>query len=260
MQGEGWDSPVPCNRNVALPERIKFGRYSVEEVGKLFSNLSIRQSRPQGADIEGLWLLRSLECLDQAEEASACIFCGKLLLLNDHIVWQVKMGKCWSDGRQVNAGAPQGSVLGCYLYNIGVDNLEEQYEGQTPGRETQATQEHLPRRDDFPVHSTPTRVRPLSSLPSLTPIKETADHQECELLPRVANAPPWLLKPKDPRWRKKKISVLKFVDDGINADKINMREERLMLEEGHMFKETNAPETAGMLEHIRTRAEKKACW
>ena len=27
--------------------------------------------------------------------------------------------------RTVNAGAPQGSGLGCYLFNIGVDNLEE---------------------------------------------------------------------------------------------------------------------------------------
>ena len=37
----------------------------------------------------------------------------------------VRVGRAWSDPRPVNAGAPQGSVLGTYLFNVGTDDLEE---------------------------------------------------------------------------------------------------------------------------------------
>ena len=37
----------------------------------------------------------------------------------------VRVGTSYSDRRPINAGAPQGSVLGSYLFNIGTDDLEE---------------------------------------------------------------------------------------------------------------------------------------
>ena len=37
----------------------------------------------------------------------------------------VKVGSCYSEPLQINAGAHQGSVLGSYLFNIGTDDLKE---------------------------------------------------------------------------------------------------------------------------------------
>ena len=67
----------------------------------------------------------------------------------------VRVGTTWSTPKPVNAGAPQGSVLGCYLFNVGVDDLEE---GYIPTTEVGEQNEHLTRTDDFPAASTPSRV------------------------------------------------------------------------------------------------------
>ena len=49
-------------------------------------------------------------------------------------------------------------MLGCYLFNIGVDDLEEGFIGEEETQE-EAHSEMLCRGDDFPVTSTPTRVK-----------------------------------------------------------------------------------------------------
>ena len=57
--------------------------------------------------------------------------------------------------KEVNAGAPQGSVLGSYLFNIGIDDLEENVQSTTANDEPV---EHMPRSDDFLTVSTPVSV------------------------------------------------------------------------------------------------------
>lgn len=164
----------------------------------------------------------------------------------------VKVGQQKSALRPVNAGAPQGSVLGCYLFGIGVDDIEE--ECQAPPiaaaqTETQAS------RHDFPAVSTPRRVYPNHlQEPSMSPITK---EQDIEFLPRATNVPPWLLKPKDPRWRPPQDKNEKFVDDSIHMCTVNMRAEQLLEKEGIFYKETKAPAAQTMMEHITKRAEER---
>ena len=67
----------------------------------------------------------------------------------------VRVGSKYSTPKYVYAGAPQGSVLGCYLFNIGADDLEEGFEASGGAKEHP---EALVSSVDFPSCSTPTRV------------------------------------------------------------------------------------------------------
>ena len=99
----------------------------------------------------------------------------------------VRLNNVRSDPRSVNAGAPQGSVLGCYLFNIGVDDLEEDFEEEDNHQE-EAHQETLTRTDDFPFKSTPSWVghRPVVDE---SPVSQR-NSPSFVILARVMNAPP----------------------------------------------------------------------
>ena len=174
----------------------------------------------------------------------AGFMCGRMMT--------VKVGTKRSVPRPVNAGAPQGSVLGCYLFNVGVDDIEEDcpYDGRVTHQETLSS--------DFPAVSTPTRVNRSIGNPDLSPVREQNERdQDVEFLPTAVNIPPWMRKPKDPHWRPTEPSSLKFVDDSIHFSVINMRAEPLMIHGGKLIKTTSAPEAQAMLEHIIKRAEER---
>ena len=119
----------------------------------------------------------------------------------------VQVGQERSSLRPVNAGAPQGSVLGCYLFNIEIDDIEKGIQIDDHAHQKTQTSRH-----DYPAASTPRRVRPGADEPSFSPIRLS---QEIEFLPLATNVPPWLLKPKDPRWKKIDDKMEKFLDDSI---------------------------------------------
>ena len=154
----------------------------------------------------------------------------------------------------VNAGAPQGSVLGCYLFNVAVDSLEDDFldnGGEDSVRDVHL--ETLVRTDDYPAASTPVRVSHRQN-PTESPIA-APNTAEFAILPRVANVPPWLRRPKDPTFTSGSISTYKYVDDEVNTSKVNMKKAKMLVENGEFFKEVRDLRTQGLLEHIAHQAE-----
>ena len=165
----------------------------------------------------------------------------------------VKVGNKLSDLRPVNAGAPQGSVLGCYLSNIGVDDIEENC--VYPGTDTQDRYESL--QTDFPAESTPSRVNCNIGTPDLSPIRDNQAYEDLDFLPTAVNVPPWIRKPKDPVWRPTDPDSLKFVDDSLHFSVVNMRAINPVMKNGCLTKITQAPESQAMLEHVTAGASQK---
>lgn len=72
--------------------------------------------------------LDHLKCLQSfaKKDASSQILQMLAAFLNGRTM-TVRLEGTTSEPRRINAGAPQGSVLGCYLFNVGVDDLKEEF-------------------------------------------------------------------------------------------------------------------------------------
>ena len=147
------------------------------------------------------------------------------------------------------------AMWGCYLFNMGVDDLEEGFQDSQPHQQ-EANEETLGRTDDFPAASTPKRVRDRPEM-DMSPIASGACKRSFELLPRVANIPPWIQKPKDSRLKDRGLRSYKFVDDSVNTSPVNMRGAALLEQDGKFFKQIIHKRTENLLKHIAERAANK---
>ena len=168
----------------------------------------------------------------------------------------VKLGTSRSKPRPVNAGAPQGSVLGTYVFNVATDDLEggvvdedtinENEEENLSYLETQA--------DETIAHSTPDKNAPGVSLIE-SPIASHSD--SFVILPNTKNVPHKLKKRIEPTWRNKPLSVRKFVDDNLQIDKVNMAIQRTFRQGNVVFKNPRVVNSERMFRHIACNAKKK---
>ena len=152
----------------------------------------------------------------------------------------VRAGSHWSTPRPVNAGAPQGSVLGTYMFNVGTDKLEQGF-AHTNNIGMHDLEEHdlsfLETASNMARQtSTPTRGQNTTS--DNCPFTPIRGEQRIELLPRVRNPPQ--SRRVEPSWRHKAITVRKFVDDNITTEKLRIKEGTTYEDRESTFKNVRA--------------------
>ena len=137
-------------------------------------------------------------------------------------VMTVRVNQVWSEPRKVNTGAPQGSVLGSFLFNVGIDDIEQGC--VYPDEPFQDTLESQPSKQDYPASSTPRRVGVAHSAAAESPIRlNEQTEQELRILTTAVNTLPWLRRPKEQKWQERAPVDLKFIDHGVNVSSVNMK-------------------------------------
>ena len=163
--------------------------------------------------------------------------------------------------RTVNAGAPQGSVLGTYIFNMGTNELEDGAED--PHEDPPLTYE-LDEGDllflelgpeEGVAQSTPIRSAQSGS-PGVSPIRH-APRGSFVILPNARNIPHHLSTRIEQTWRPKNITVKKFVDDNLQNEKLYMKNVPTIKFNDDFVRNARAGKSEHMFKHISDRARRK---
>ena len=161
----------------------------------------------------------------------------------------VRVREARSAHRPVNAGAPQGSVLGSFLFNAGINDLDEGYHDTTIIQPDKI--ETAP--SSMSAKSTPQRP---SRNPFLrAPESPISGSLEFKILPQVRNVPKSLR--IMPKWHEERIKISKYIDDGLFIEKVNFHPLPPLEMEGKKYKEFHATRSECLFEHVAARARNK---
>ena len=172
--------------------------------------------------------LEHLPCLEAlARKGASNQIIGLIADFLHHRKMTVRVGSEMSSQRCVNAGAPQGSVLGSFLFNVGTDDLDV---GDPPPISTGSpppveTRPDHPRGTSSPVREAGLPFVHCTDSPICRPPTQPGDF-EIEFLPQAVNVPPRLRRP--PKWEDRPLSVVKYIDDAILLEKVNVQKEPLL--------------------------------
>ena len=205
--------------------------------------------------------LEHLACLESFAKAGAN---NQLLALLASFLhgrqMTVKVADKKSKPRDVNAGAPQGSVLGTYIFNMGNDSLEDNFEQGHNERSFQLNEGDLSFLEVLPTNqvaiSTPERPTPQPNL-NESPIQTSDNDLRFELLPTARNIPPSLTNRVESTWRPKPVSVNKFVDDNLSNEKLFMKDTIKIETDDEFLKNARAGNSERMFKHISNNAQSK---
>ena len=171
----------------------------------------------------------------------------------------VRLATSSSKPRYINAGAPQGSVLGTYIFNVATDMLEDDFEeeeeehedlreGDLAFLETAAEQ--------VTAHSTPERqVNDLNL--NISPIQNQGPDQDFIILRNARNVPTTLTRRIKPTWRSRPLGVRKYVDDNIQDEKFHMKRSKSFRQGTVIFKNPRLVRSEKLFKHITSKAKEK---
>ena len=162
----------------------------------------------------------------------------------------VKVGSVLSKPRKVSGGCPQGSILGVFLFNSTIDDLEE---GCKELKDTRLST----RRSQAPVPSTPSRevvaVEPPES-PIVRPPRRKSKRLNFteELAVDVPEEPNhWT----EARWKAAVALFLRFIDDGFCLSKVNFENSLGFSINGQKYRIKHAVQAQNVFRHVVRRAE-----
>ena len=163
----------------------------------------------------------------------------------------VKVGSIMSEPRPVNGGCPQGSILGVFLFNATIDDLEEGC------NEIPDTRMAL-RREDRVVPSTPLKENSLPvEMPDASPIirpprRAKRLNYTNELQEEVPPEPNhWT----EAKWEAALAIFLRFIDDGFCLSKVNFENSIGFNINGKLQRIKHAVQAQNIFRHVVRRAE-----
>ena len=169
-------------------------------------------------------------------------------------VMTVKVGSVMSEERGVNGGCPQGSILGVFLFNATIDDLEEDCGDlgetrrsirrpsppivpSTPSRTNTNTNANTP--NDSPIVRPPRRA--LRRLNYTEELEEPVPHEPNH----------WT----EARWRAALAIFLRFIDDGFCLSRVNFENSIGFEVNGHRYRVKHAVQAQNIFRHVVRNAE-----
>ena len=172
---------------------------------------------------------------------------------------RVKVGEIMSRPREVHGGCPQGSILGVFLFNATIDDLEEGCEDLVQVRPPNNARVDWEIPESTPVPSTPIRREAVTlQAPEESPIIKRPVRRSRRLdysSEARVDLPPEKNDRTESKWHQTLALLLRYIDDGFSLSKINFENSYGFTVTGIFHRVKHAVQCQNVFRHLVRRAE-----